>query len=395
MMKTLSERACAGFLRWGWLLPAALPLAQVAGRGVFNTLGSLYFLWALLALPGLRGGFAAVRREPFFVIYVVLLALWALSLSLAADPTKGAETLARYTQYSLTGLFTYLALQHHADGPQRLVKAMAWGALLTLGVLLLQLPYYVWATGFDPTQQLREDNLPWLLPFVLGAFALAGRTRALTLAVILACGFYILVSQGRAALAGLIVALAVYGVLGTRLHLRTILAAALAVLLAGALFSERFFRGITGLSFDFATLDRFTSGRATLWAQALSMPPENLWLGVGLGNVGSHQAVLQIGESAVKHLHNFLIDAWFETGLLGLAALLALILAAFIPLIRRWSKLSSAERLFAAAAMAASAALLAAGLFSFSYTSRQFGLYLYLIFALMLTLARQAASRER
>ena len=394
MMKVLSERACAGFLRWGWLLPAALPLAQVLGRGVFNTLGGIYFLWALLALPGLRGGFTAVRREPFFILYVALLALWAFSLTLAADPAKGAETLARYTQYSLTGLFTYLALQHHADGPRRLVQAMVWGALLTLGVLLLQLPYYVWATTFDPTQQLREDNLPWLLPFVLGAFALAGRARSLALAVVLACAFYILVSQGRAALIGLVVALAVYGLLGTRLRVRTVLAAALVVLLAGALLSERFFRGITGLSFDFATLDLFTSGRASLWVQALSMPPENIWLGVGLGNVGSHQAVLQIGEVAVKHLHNFLIDAWFETGLLGLAALLTLFASAYGALMRSWSSLSANDRTLAAAAVAASAALLAAGLFSFSYTSRQFGLYLYLVFVLMLALARRAPGRE-
>lgn len=395
MIKTLTERACSGFLRWGWLLPAAMPLAQVLGRGMFNTLSGIYFLWALLALPGLRDGFPGVRREPFFVAYVALLLLWALSLTMAADPAKGTETLARYIQYSLTGLFTFLALQRQTDGPRRLLTAMAWGALLAMAVLLVQLPYYVWAVPFDPTRQLREDNLPWLLPFVLAAFALDKRARTLSLAIVLAFAAYILISQGRAALIGLLAGLTVFGVLGYRLRLRTVLAAGVAALIAGALLSERFFRGISGLRLDFASLDLFTSGRATIWAQALSMPPENPWLGVGLGNVGTHQAVLQIGEASVKHLHNFVIDAWFETGLLGLAALLTLIAAAHVPLMRSWSRLTATNRLIASAAVAASAALLTAGLFSFSYTSRQFGLYLYLIFALMLALARQANGRER
>ncbi len=395
MIKIIGERACTGFLRWGWLLPAAFPLAQVLGRGAFNSLSGIYFLWALLALPGLRGGFPAVRREPFFLAYLALLGIWALSLTMAADPAKGAETLLRYIQYSLTGLFTYLALQQHADGPRRLLVTMAWGALLTVGVLLVQLPYYLWAIPFDPTQQLREDNLPWLLPFVLAALALGNRARVLTLVAVLAFAAYILLSQGRAALIGLIVALVVFGVLGYRLRIRTVLATALALLIAGSLLSERFFRGITGFQLDFATLDVFTSGRATIWAQALSMPPDNPWLGVGLGNVGSHQAVLQIGEAAVKHLHNFLIDAWFETGLLGLAALLTLLATACVPLVHRLSRLTPSDRLIAAAALAASCALLAAGLFSYSYTSRQFGLYLYLIFALMLALARQTDKRER
>ena len=103
----------------------------------------------------------------------------------------------------------------------------------------------------------------------------------------------------------------------------------------------------------------------------------------------SHWQVLQIGDVAVKHLHNFVFDAWFETGLLGLLALFALFAAGYAAIIRAWTRLTTIDRQIAAAAIAASVAILAAGLFSYSYTSRQFALYLYLLFALMLGLARR------
>ena len=389
MLNALTDRTSRSFLRWGWLLPAFFPLAQILGRGVFNSLSGIYFLWALLALPGLRAGLRPAGREPFFILYAVLLVVWGASLAVAADPAKGMETLARYLQYSLAGLFTYLALQCVMDGPMRLLRMLSLGALLSIAVLYVQLPYFYWATDFNPTLQLREDNLPWLLPFVLAALGLSKQTRWLAVGIVLIFAFYILVSQGRAALVGLIAGLVLFGALAYGIRKRYLVGIALGGLAIGALLSERFFRRLTALRFDFATLDLFSSGRATIWAQALASPPDNPWLGVGLGNVTSHWQVLQIGDVAVKHLHNFVFDAWFETGLLGLLALFALFAAGYAAIIRAWTRLTTIDRQIAAAAIAASVAILAAGLFSYSYTSRQFALYLYLLFALMLSLARR------
>ncbi|MCA1924763.1 MAG: O-antigen ligase family protein [Thiobacillus sp.] len=389
MLNALTDRASRSFLRWGWLLPAFFPLAQILGRGVFNSLSGLYFLWALLALPGLRAGLGSAGREPFFILYALLLVIWSVSLTVAADPAKGMETLARYLQYSLAGLFTFLALRQVADGPVRLLRMLSLGALLSIAVLYVQLPYFYWATEFDPTQQLREDNLPWLLPFVLAALGLSKQPRWLAAGTILIFAFYIMVSQGRAALAGLIAGLALFGALAYGIRKRYLAGIAVAGLVTGALLSERFFRGLTGFRLDFATLDRFSSGRATIWMQALTSPPDNPWLGVGLGNVTSHWQVLQIGHFAVKHLHNFVFDAWFETGYLGLLALSALFGAGYAAIIRAWTHLTTPHRQIAAAAIAASVAILVAGLFSYSYTSRQFALYLYVLFALMLDLARR------
>jgi O-antigen ligase len=88
----------------------------------------------------------------------------------------------------------------------------------------------------------------------------------------------------------------------------------------------------------------------------------------------------KIGEGwhEVKHLHNFLLDAWYETGLLGLGVLLALIGTVFGRLAQVWRRLSTGDRQQAGVWLAAAFALITAGLLSFSYTSRQLACYLFL-----------------
>lgn len=386
-LKHVADSIRNSFFRWGWLMPAFLPLAQVAGRGAFNTLSGIYFLWALASLRGVpREGGALRPQRGFFILYGLMLALWTLSLTQAVEPQKGVYDLLRYVQYSLTGLFTLLALQQAPSQLPRLMRALAWGALLVLVVLYLQLPYYLFATEFVPTQQLREDNLPWLLPLLLLGLAGHRHARWLAAGAITAAAAYIALSQGRAALLGLMVALAVLAALGFRVRKRMVLAGGAAVLALGIVLGQRFFRGLSDIAFDFATLDRFTSGRASIWWQALQMPPDNPWLGVGIGNVSAYTEVLRIGQATVKHLHNFLFDAWFETGWLGLAAFLALIGTALAHALRAWPHLDADQRRIAAAVLASVSAVLTAGLFSFSYTSRQFALFLFLLLAILLAL---------
>ena len=108
-------------------------------------------------------------------------------------------------------------------------------------------------------------------------------------------------------------------------------------------------------------------------------PPERAWLGVGIGNEADASAVLsfKIGNVSVqvKHLHNFLMDIWYETGLLGLGALLALFGAVFGRLARVWRRLSVADRQRAGILLAAVLAIITAGLLCFGYTSRYFACY--------------------
>jgi O-antigen ligase len=293
-------------------------------------------------------------------------------------------------------VFTLVALKQTPFQLPRLMRAMAWGSLTLILVLYLQLPYFLLAVEFIPTQQLNEDNLPWLLPFLLLAILVRARRRWLLPCVIAAFAVYIGLSQGRAALLAMIAALAVFSFLGLHLRKRHWLAAGVAVVALGIVFGQRFFRGISNISFDFATMDRFTNGRATIWWQALNSPPENPWLGVGFGNISSRVDVLRIadlagiGEVTVKHLHNFILDAWFETGILGLSTFLAMLSVVLARVLHVWPGLDQEHRRIAAATLAGIVALLTAGSLSFSYSSNQFSLYLYLLLAVLLALPGNA-----
>ena len=84
---------------------------------------------------------------------------------------RGIAHLARIRLQSLTLLLTLAALRESPTHSDRLLNVMALFGALTLGGLYLLLPYYVLGAAgqpFDPVTQLREDNLPFLLPFLLG-----------------------------------------------------------------------------------------------------------------------------------------------------------------------------------------------------------------------------------
>ena len=396
-LQSAAELVRDGFFRWGWLAPAFLPLASVAGRGAFNILSGVYFLWALASVSLAPGKASAIRQQRWFLAsYGLMLFVWSLSLTQASDPRNGGFHLLRYLQYSLTGLFSLVALQQSSIQLSRLMRAMAWGSMLLILVLYLQLPYFLLAIEFLPWQQLHEDNLPWLLPFLLLAIFSQARSRWWLLATIGAFAVYIGLSQGRAALLAMLAALTVFSILGLHLGKRYWLAAGVGVVVLGIAFGQRFFRGVSAIGFDFATVDRFTNGRATIWWQALSLPPENPWLGVGIGNLGSRVDILRIddlagiGEVTVRHLHNFILDAWFETGILGLSAFLAMLGVVLARVLRTWPFFDQEHRRIVAAALAGVAALLTAGLLSFSYMSKQLALYLYLLLAILLVLPGKA-----
>lgn len=376
------QRLSQAFFHWGWLLPALLPFSQLGGRGLFNTLVYLYALWGLASCYQRQ-----VRLERTVLIpYLLLLSAFLLSIPGALDTAEALHTWLTFALQSAVLLLTLAALGADADSPQRLLNAMALGAALTLGTVYLILPYHLFAFSgqpFAPEYQLREDNLPFLLPFILGWLWQRRAHRwcyaAMVAVTALALG-YVVLAQGRAALLGMVVSLALFSALTWQWRWRRILGMAGLVLALGiALNIQPFLK----MQLDpTRPLDAFTAGRSALWRQALADPPAQPLVGVGLGNVAQHQAMLrfQLGGDfkQVKHLHNFLLDAWYETGLLGLGALLGMLGSVLVRLLRVWRELSAIQRQQAGIWLAAAAALLSAGLLSFSYTSRQLACYLFL-----------------
>jgi O-antigen ligase len=389
---TLHDTVRDAFFRWGWLLPAVLPLTQIGGRALFNVFAGIYALWGLLSFWNRRERLDRATT----LLYLALLGVFLLGIPGSVDPEHGLRVWVNFAALSFSMLLMQGALQESPAHLDRLLNALALFGAITLGGLYLLLPYQwlEWSgQPFDPLAQLREDNLPFLLPFLLGWLWWHGRPRwrhGLMVGAVIAMLAYVVIAEGRAALLGLIVGLAAFCGLVLGWRLRWAALGAVLVLAIGIAANTGPFRK-AALDPDHP-LDAFTSGRTLLWRQALEHPPTRPWLGVGTGNVRHVEAVLnfELGGHPlqVKHLHNFLLDAWYETGSLGVGLLLALIGAVLVRVARCWRRLSDLDRQRVGVLLAAALAIMTAASLSFSYTSRQFACYLFVCLGGLIHLSR-------
>lgn len=397
MLDALQQR----FFRVGWLMPVIFPLAEIGGRGLFNSLAGIYVLW---------GGMALVRSRPVMdravgLSYGLLLLAFLLSAVQAADAGAVLKDWARYALHTLAFVFTLAALQRNGQGMAILFNAYGKAALATLAVVYALLPWQVTQDDFNPTGYLREDNLPFLAPFllywVMRRVPLRWRWPSLVFAgtVLLV---YVAASQGRAALLGLLVAggIATW-LLAGRGRWKIFLAGAIVAALAVMANPDRFSRGI--LHEDAANkgswvemLDRFSSFRISIWRTAIEHPPESLWTGIGMGQVKHSATGEGLEQFVARHFHNFLLDCWYETGFIGLAALLLFVGLGFVRGVKVWHESQGEPAIQSVLLLVSAAALVAAALLSFSYTSRQFSLYLFVLLAAMhhLYYQRHAGAKE-
>lgn len=369
------------FFRQGWLLLAVLPLTQIGGRALFNLVAGLYVVWGLLSLWSRRD---RLDRSTT-LLYLALLGVTLAGVPGSVDPMGGLRVWIQFAAQTSTLLLVQAVLRESPENIDRLLAAMALFGGIALASLYLLLPYYwfEWSDQpFNPLTQLQEDNLPFLLPFLLGWIWRYGDRRwryGAMLGVTAAALGYVAISEGRAALFGLIVGLAgfCWAVLAWRPRWVALLAVGvLAVGIAANI--GPFLKAELDLEHP---LDAFTAGRTIVWRHALEHPPARPWLGVGIANASHSQELLRFELSGaqvqIKHFHNFLIDAWYETGILGVGLLLALVGTVFVRLARIWRRLPVDDRQRAGILLAAALSIIAAALLSFSYTSRQFACYLF------------------
>lgn len=384
------------FFQWGWLMVAVLPLAQIGGRALYTVLVSLCALWGL---PGLWSRRDRLDRATTG-LYLMLLGVALLGLPGAADPGGGFRLWLQFVLQTSSLLLVQAALRESPAHPDRLFAAFALFGTMHLLIMYAQLPYYAlgWSgEPFDPSTQLREDNLPFLLMFQLGWLWWRGgqRWRYMAMAAVTAAVLgYVVLSEGRAALLGTSVGLAVFGwaVLGWRLRW-VIPMVALIGAVAIAANTGAFHKMAAGFA---NPLDAFTTGRSILWRQALEHPPARPWLGAGMGNESHSIEMLSFTVGGVlvqvKHLHNFLLDAWYETGILGSGLLLALIGTVLGRLLWIWRRLAVMQRQRVGVLLAAALTLMTSGLLSFSYTSRQLACYLFVCLAGILVFSQSPAN---
>jgi teichuronic acid biosynthesis protein TuaE len=380
VLSRLRFRLEVPYWRWGYLLPCGLPLAQVLGRAVFTGLLVLYWLWALLVYRLPR---PSDRR--LLWVFAALLTAFALGIPAALDPLRGTREWLKFAAEASVWMFAYAAIERVPGGLERLVRTLGLAAIAMLGVLYGKLPWQLQSPDFSPTRMLQEDGLAFLTPFalytLLGTGGRAGRWGA---ALFLgAAGYYILLAQGRAALVGLAVAVFVFAWLAEGWRARTALAVTV-VLFAAAVMTQGdvLLRGAASRDTLSGATDQLSAGRTVIWRQAMASPPRQLFVGVGLGNTALHERILTVDRGperapiVVKHLHNFVLDCWYETGLIGVGAVFLWLGVFFARGALRWRVAAARGRAAAGTLLAGSFAIIAAGLFSFSYLSKPFAVYL-------------------
>jgi O-antigen ligase len=313
--------------------------------------------------------------------YGLLLTSFTLSTLLAQDSHKAFGRWLDFTLYSLA-CWPVIAAVKNAATRWRLIDALAMFATLSIVVLYVAFLAKVGQPGFVPELQMREDNLPLLLPFVLTYVhrRIASPRRELLAGIAIALvAAYVIVSNGRAALFGLVAGLIVYGLLAIDIRKRVVFAIVALILVATvAVRGTYLLRGASTQHNIAGALNSASNFRLELWHNALTHPPENIWLGSGMGNIPDVVLTVHGAQAAnLKHLHNFLLDCGYENGIVGLGILLLILSAGFCRALRAWRAGDADTRLQIGTLLAASAAIMVAALFSFSYGSKQFALYLF------------------
>lgn len=367
------------FFAWGWLLVAALPFAQVIGRGVFNVLGVGLLAWGLLSMaierPRLDGRMLS--------LYLLMLASFTCSAALAEDPKVAFERLKTFVLYSLL-CWPVLAALRTDDDLQKLIDAFAVAAAFSIGTLWVIYFFKFRQPGFIPELHMREDNLPLLLPFLLCYLQQRPVLRyrlPIAIAVTAIVVVYVILSNGRAALLALLVGLSAYILLVAGMRKRTALVLVAGVLVtAWGLRGHHLVRNVAPDSSFAQALNTASSFRMELWQNAIANPPKNIWLGSGMGNIPDVVLTVQgAGAPNLKHLHNFLLDCGYENGLLGLLLLVLFLGCGLLASSRRWVEGSMDQRQRYGTLMAPALAIMTGALFSYSYSSRQFAIYLFVL----------------
>jgi len=310
---------------WLLLAPVFIALLYQVGRGLGNTSYVLYWVAAVVLLARTRN-FAFPSAAS--VMYLALLAWGTLSAALSINP-DGAY--GKWAQYALLGSSYFITWGLVRTVPEfsleRAIRMIGVAGLIGFAYYAAHFLILSRSPDFHPELQVHGLVPAYLAPFALYFIwqAVKGKIRVvLSLAYLASLTLLLVFSNSLTevvTLAGALAVLVFFIVPNKRLLVLALGGTALlfvALILAfdpaGHVLSQAEHTHEDWFTF----LNQLSSFRTQLWYQALTIPPPNEWLGVGPSNVGLYPPVVITATYKVGHLHNLLLDCWYELGVVGL-----------------------------------------------------------------------------
>jgi O-antigen ligase len=312
-------------LYWLLVAPVLIVFFYQMGRGLGNTAYVLYWVTAVVLI---------VRQRNFefpVVPGVLFLALLMWGTLSAALSVNSEWSYSKWAQYGLLGTSYFIGWRLVRGIPdfslERALKLIGIVGLIAFVHYALRFIVLSMSSDFRPEAQVHGLVSAYLSPFVLYFLrqAVPGkRSFALSAAYLASLTLLLVFSNS---LTEVLTFAAALGVLGffmipnkrqLMLGLGAVGLLLIALILlfdpAGAVLNEA-----QGKNGDwFSLLSQLSSYRTLLWYQALTIPPPDIWLGVGPANVGLYPPVVISESYKVGHLHNLLLDSWYEVGVVGL-----------------------------------------------------------------------------
>lgn len=311
---------------WLLLAPVFIALLYQVGRGLGNTSYVLYWFTAVVMLARTRN-FAFPPAT--LILYVALLAWGTLSAALSINP-DGAY--GKWGQYALLGSSYFITWALVRAIPEfsleRAIRMIGVAGLIGFVYYAARFLVLSMSPDFHPELQVHGLVPAYLAPFAFYFICqtIKGKTgMALSLAYLASLLLLLVFSNSLTevvTLAGALAVLVFFIVPNKRLLVLALGGTALlfiALILAfdpaGHVLSQAEHTHEDWFTF----LNQLSSFRTQLWYRAITIPPPNQWLGVGPGNVGLYPPVMITETYKVGHLHNLLLDCWYELGVVGLA----------------------------------------------------------------------------
>lgn len=393
-------------------------LALLNSRGAFAAalvVGVLAMLFSSASAEALRN-FRRAAVTPQVVMAAAVLAAWIPSTVLSYLPWASVQVLARMALFLALGVWVYAYFSGQPRALDLLLKVLFVG--LAFGLLVAN--FGIWA--FPNVMVLVKGHAASstvhavlmvkgfasaavvLVPFVAWAgWRLGGVWKAASLVLAIGLLALAMLAGSRAGMAGLIGALGIVLVACMTRGKSRRWAASLVLV---------FVLTITGILLYLSDHPHFGSvpedvlifpvwlvdpHRQVIWQYALDLAELRPWVGWGINTINlvpqlPGTSPIEFGVPVLPgHPHNWILEVFAETGVIGGTAMLFAVVLQFSAMLRRYRKGGDVRVL---AALAASAAFFVSGLFNFSFWSAWWQVSYVLVLALLYAGRPAEAGRE-